>query len=85
MQMCPECGGVYDESDYALCPRCYDSNTSEPEVIVFDRESGEAIVVPKSEAYKYEQFQCAVRHSGQTVSLMWKQDQEEIALGLVSQ
>lgn len=23
MQMCPECGGIYDESDYARCPDCY--------------------------------------------------------------
>lgn len=23
MQMCPDCGYVYDESEYARCPRCY--------------------------------------------------------------
>lgn len=54
MQMCPECGRVYDESDYALCPNCYDSDTSEQDVIVFDHELGKAKVVSKSEAHKYE-------------------------------
>ena len=24
MQMCPDCGNVYDESDYASCPYCDD-------------------------------------------------------------
>ncbi len=23
MQMCPDCGKVYDESEYSKCPRCY--------------------------------------------------------------
>ena len=23
MQMCPECGYVYDESEYTKCPKCY--------------------------------------------------------------
>ena len=23
MQMCPECGRVYDESEYTKCPYCY--------------------------------------------------------------
>lgn len=54
MQMRPECGGIYDESDYALCPNCYDQYSSEPDVIVYDRELGEAIIVPKSEAHKYQ-------------------------------
>lgn len=54
MQMCPECNRIYDESDYALCPYCYDTDNSEPEVIVFDRERGKAIIVSKSEAHKYD-------------------------------
>lgn len=23
MQMCPDCGDVYDESEYAKCPNCH--------------------------------------------------------------
>lgn len=54
MQMCPECWGVYDESDYALCPNCYDPYESEPDAIVYDHELGEEIIVPRSEAHKYQ-------------------------------
>ena len=41
MQMCPECGGVYDESDYALCPECYDSDTYRFDAVDFDDDSDE--------------------------------------------
>lgn len=56
MQMCGDCGKVYDESEYSKCPYChgfgYESD-EEPMVIVYDRDKKEAITVPKSEAYKY--------------------------------
>lgn len=26
MQMCPNCGNVYDESEYAKCPNCHPSD-----------------------------------------------------------
>ena len=56
MQQCPDCGRVYDESDYAGCPYCdgYDDGIDHDNVIVYDREAGEAKVVPKSEAHLYE-------------------------------
>lgn len=53
--MCPDCGCVYDESDYAHCPDCYEDDSEKSDVIVFDRELGEAIVVPWDEAEKYNE------------------------------
>lgn len=55
MQMCPDCGKVYDESEYAGCPRCYPDrdNGRERTVIVYDRDEGRAKCVPESEAEKY--------------------------------
>lgn len=53
MQQCPECDYIYDESEYSKCPRCYPDDGQPEKVIVFDREKGEAIIVSKSEAWKY--------------------------------
>ena len=56
MQQCPECGSVYDESEYARCPYCRsgrNNNSDDYDVIVYDHEEGKAKVVPKSEAHLY--------------------------------
>lgn len=53
MQMCPNCDKVYDESEYAKCPRCHPDRKKEQTVIVFDKRDGKAKSVPKSEAHKY--------------------------------
>lgn len=56
MQQCPECGSVYDESEYAKCPYCRsgrNNNNDDYDVIVYDHEEGKAKVVPKSEAHLY--------------------------------
>lgn len=47
MQMCPNCDHVYDESEYARCPRCHkddydDYRESKPEkFLVWDPKTGE--------------------------------------------
>lgn len=55
--MCPDCEKIYDESEYAGCPYCYDVDNyddgSEHTIIVYDRDEGRAKYVPKSEAEKY--------------------------------
>lgn len=53
MQMCGDCGYVYDESEYAGCPRCRRNSRETEHVIVYDKKLGKARSVPKSEAYKY--------------------------------
>ncbi len=52
MQMCPECERYYDESETPECPYCHSSD--DYDVIVYDRSTGEAKVVPKNEAHLYE-------------------------------
>lgn len=54
MQICPECDGVYDESEYSKCPYCYDEDDDkERTVIVYDRDKHRAKLVPESEAENY--------------------------------
>lgn len=54
MQVCPECERVYDESEDCECPYCHAGGEDYSHVIVYDREKGEAIVVPREEAHLYE-------------------------------
>lgn len=47
MQMCPHCGQIYDESDYAKCPYCTDEG-------VLDFDGMEELVDPGYE-YVYDE------------------------------
>lgn len=50
MQMCPECGSYYDESEYAKCPNCHPvSGNPNDDVIVWDNEEEKLKVVKRSE------------------------------------
>lgn len=49
MQMCPECGRVYDESESAGCPYCYDHDDGPTYYIVYDSERGEALSLTAEE------------------------------------
>ena len=50
MQMCPECGNYYDESEYAKCPNCHPvSGNPNDDVIVWDNEEEKLKVVKRSE------------------------------------
>jgi len=42
MQMCPNCNRIYDESDYAKCPFCYDDDPRPVYHIVYDKDLGKA-------------------------------------------
>lgn len=54
MQMCPDCGKVYDESEYSRCPFCYDEeDTRETYHIVYDHEQGKALSLSGDE---FEEF-----------------------------
>ena len=53
MQMCPECGKYYDESEDSRCPFCCASDDRPVLHIVFDREKGEALDLTDEE---YEEF-----------------------------
>lgn len=54
MQQCGECGDIYDESESAGCPSCDDDDGDDyTHVIVSDRDTGEAKVVPRDEAHLY--------------------------------
>lgn len=54
MQMCPDCGRVYDESEYSKCPYCHrNGNFDTDYVIVYDRDEHRAKTVPATEAEKY--------------------------------
>lgn len=53
MQMCPDCGSVYDESEYSHCPYCYDDDSDLTSYIVYDEEAGETRSLSASE---YEEF-----------------------------
>lgn len=48
MQMCPRCGQVYDESDYAKCPYCADEGA-------WDFDEMEEVVDPGYE-YVYDEY-----------------------------
>lgn len=49
MQMCPECGYVYDESDYAKCPRCYRGRSFGKSMVSYHQvKINKAIPVSKS-------------------------------------
>ena len=42
MQMCPDCGEVYDESEYAKCPYCHsDDDYSQTQYYYVDDEEEE--------------------------------------------
>lgn len=48
MQMCPDCGYVYDESEYARCPRCYRGKCiGKGTVSYFQAKTDKAIPVTK--------------------------------------
>lgn len=53
MQMCPECGRYYDESEYARCPHCSDYDDRPTYHIVYDSEKGEAVSLSDDE---FEEF-----------------------------
>lgn len=56
MQMCGDCGKIYDESEYSRCPYChgfgYDDECDT--VIVYDRKEGRAKSVSKKDAHLYD-------------------------------
>ena len=52
MQMCPECGKIYDESE-GPCPFCYDYDDRETYHIVYDSQLGKALTLSGRE---YEEF-----------------------------
>lgn len=52
MQMCPDCGKIYDESE-GLCPFCHDFDDRETNYIVYDSKLGEALSLSEQE---YEEF-----------------------------
>lgn len=53
MQMCMDCGSVYDESEYCKCPFCNNEDVEERLYIVYDRDEGSAKTVPECEKEKY--------------------------------
>lgn len=36
MQMCPDCGRIYDESDYAKCPYCDTEDFADEDIDEYD-------------------------------------------------
>lgn len=54
MQQCGDCLKVYDESEDAHCPFCWEPEDDYTHVIVFDHDAGVAKSVPKEEAHLYE-------------------------------
>lgn len=42
MQMCGNCGKVYDESEYSKCPFCHRNKREYSHVIVYDKKEGRA-------------------------------------------
>lgn len=62
MQMCPECGTYYDESEYAKCPNCHPaSGNPYDDVIVWDNEEEKLKVVKRSELEYSEALKAPVR------------------------
>ena len=53
MQMCPDCGRVYDESEYAKCPRCYDDYGYQEVVYIVTDDDGKVLELSKDE---FEEF-----------------------------
>ena len=53
MQMCPDCGMVYDESEDPKCPYCHFEDPREVYHIVYDDEKGKALELSGLE---YEEF-----------------------------
>ena len=53
MQMCPDCGRVYDESDYCKCPYCHRSDPRPVFHIVYDNKLGKVLELTEDE---YEEF-----------------------------
>ena len=53
MQQCPDCGRIYDESDYAKCPFCHYEDPRPVYHIVYDRELGKALELTGKD---YEEF-----------------------------
>ncbi len=53
MQQCPDCGRIYDESESATCPFCYDFDDRETYHIVYDHDKGEALSLAGED---YEEF-----------------------------
>lgn len=53
MQMCPECGRLYDESENATCPFCYRYDPRPTYHIVYDSDQGKALTLTDEE---YEEF-----------------------------
>lgn len=56
MQMCPFCGKVYDESEYAKCPRCHPDHDSGGKMyIVYNKDLGCAVWMTEDEFEDYKQ------------------------------
>lgn len=53
MQQCPNCGYVYDESEYASCPNCHPEDGGNDGHIVYDDSIGQAVTLYGSD---YEDF-----------------------------
>ena len=53
MQMCPDCGRVYDESEDGRCPYCYSDDSGPTYHIVYDHDLGKALQLTDDE---YEEF-----------------------------
>ena len=53
MQMCPECGRVYDESDYSKCPFCHRYDPRPIYHIVYDKELDKTLELTDEE---YKEF-----------------------------
>lgn len=53
MQMCPECGNYYDESESCKCPFCNSADDREILHIVYDSDLRQALSLSSKE---YEEF-----------------------------
>jgi hypothetical protein len=54
MQQCGHCLKIYDESEDAHCPFCFEDDERPTLSIVFDKVAGVAKVVPKEDAHLYD-------------------------------
>ncbi len=54
MQMCPNCGNYYDESEDSRCPFCNDNDDRPVLHIVVDNETGKALDLTDEEFEKFK-------------------------------
>lgn len=56
MQMCGDCGKVYDESEYSRCPYCHGwvDDDREEYAIIKDLSDGQVKSVPKKDLHLYK-------------------------------